>query len=506
MDNLKKQWTDVAYWKSICPSLSISCDDGNDGDESSLKKPSQSSSSINGTINGGNQNQTVIEKEDIAITAARTGLLADGYALVDADSIGVDHRTLLPPTTNESIHEQQHNQQINTSSYNLRRLLKSGIETLTKEAGLPATFILLYDETWELAHGARTFLSEATHLQNQLNFDILAWYIDPRQSQSGFSPHRDRQPDDIAASFHSRPTTTDCDANINGPDSNNVNQHGVNRKQEYGMAKYVTMWMALSDATPENSCLYVIPAGSDPGYFAGDPVDDGQPDPLQRALQKKNDYQNIRALPRRAGESIIFTHRIMHWGSKGNVRCDEPRVAISFVVSSSDFERPYIDPAYFAVCGGSCMLPPFHVRLVLVCAQLLIYHQRFNLSSLVIRMCFDYCKEYESILEPTYFKKVNFEFIGAMKESKTMTSLDTGGEKSDGVDDEEDEEAILEAMLDADAVGHDMEDDFDDLENGSGGFLPTDEVSDEEDFLHDTNEGSGILFVAQPQKKKAKRG
>ena len=31
------------------------------------------------------------------------------------------------------------------------------------------------------------------------------------------------------------------------------------------MAKYVTLWAALTDATPENSCLHFVPRGIDPG-------------------------------------------------------------------------------------------------------------------------------------------------------------------------------------------------------------------------------------------------
>jgi hypothetical protein len=61
------------------------------------------------------------------------------------------------------------------------------------------------------------------------NFDMLAWHIDARRKQVGFSPHRDRQPDNLDAlkdSFY--------------PD---------------GQAKYITHWIALAEANPNNSCL-----------------------------------------------------------------------------------------------------------------------------------------------------------------------------------------------------------------------------------------------------------
>jgi Phytanoyl-CoA dioxygenase (PhyH) len=70
---------------------------------------------------------------------------------------------------------------------------------------------------------------------------MLAWYVDPRgHSADGFAPHRDRQPDDAAASFRAD-----------------------------GSAKLATAWVPLTDAAPENSCLYAIPRQHDPGYLAG---------------------------------------------------------------------------------------------------------------------------------------------------------------------------------------------------------------------------------------------
>ena len=43
--------------------------------------------------------------------------------------------------------------------------------------------------------------------------------------------------------------------------------------QPDGSPRYATAWVALSDATPDNSCLYCIPAHADPGYHAPGDVD-----------------------------------------------------------------------------------------------------------------------------------------------------------------------------------------------------------------------------------------
>ena len=164
-----------------------------------------------------------------------------------------------------------------------------------------------------------------------------------------------------------------------------------------------------------------------------------------------------------AGESLIFTHRILHWGSAGSphYKNNKPRIAISFVYSDVDYEAPYL--TNFSMQQGT--VPPFSLRLLLVCSQLLIYHQRFSLSRMSIRACYDYCKAHNDDLNETYRTKVFVEFVKAMKEMRD-------GEQEEGVvaddnkatengEDSEEEDAMLEAMLDNSG---EFEDDFDDLE------------------------------------------
>jgi hypothetical protein len=350
--------------------------------------------------------------------------------------------------------------------------LKDAIVSLHAR-GYPATFVLLYDETWELALLALNTLSEATHPSNCFNFDILAWHIDPRENVAGFSPHRDRQPADVKSSFH-----------------------------EDQQAKYVTMWMALSDATPENSCLYVIPKQFDPGYIGGDSdsgtdLTDRRDDPMWRALPSKESFQNIRALPRRAGQSVLFTHRILHWGSLGNPNAlqHEPRVAISFVCSDPTFERPYLNSLHFP--------PNFSTRLLLVCAQLLTYYQRLDLPKECIRACYEYCKDHAGELDTAYLNKVTVEFVKAMKEAAESNTCDNS---QDGENDDGDDE-VLEAMLEAQERGYgEFEDDFDELEEGSSRHNVEDEDEDDDPAVslfgkrrHDERDEDGVAKKMKPK-------
>ena len=323
------EWSQPAFWKEICSQLSVE----------------------------GNQDEPKVD-DDAYVSDATTyqsELIAKGYALVDH---------ALP---NELIEK-----------------LKGGVETLV-QSSYPASFIFLFDETWHLARSSRRLLETST--SNSFHYDILAWYID----EGGFSRHRDRQPDQVVASFH----------NGGGP-------------------KFATHWIALTPATTSNSCLYMIPKDHDPGYAKGD---EDEKDPLSLALPNKEAFQRIRAMPRDSGQSILFTHRIIHWGSIKDPEAS-PRAAISFVCSDPSFEKPYIDPKYFT----DDALPPFSIRLLLVCTQLIIYHQRFQLSKDMLKGCFEYCKSMEKELEESYWHKVAFEFVEAMKEDAQTNELDESEE------------------------------------------------------------------------------
>jgi hypothetical protein len=125
---------DPSAWSSICPDLTIS-------------KDTTTSS------NGESPKKTKMDKA--SSERNRQKLVSHGYSLIDE-----------------------------TFDMDLVGCLRKGIEQLF-HLGLPATCILLFDEAWDLARSSRTALDQCTHTQNQLNFDLLAWYIKP--GTSGFS-------------------------------------------------------------------------------------------------------------------------------------------------------------------------------------------------------------------------------------------------------------------------------------------------------------------------------
>ncbi len=91
-------------------------------------------------------------------------------------------------------------------------------------------FLAVYDEPWIFAHQLSKIVHQIVGRENVFNMDFLAWLIDPKVGASGFSPHRDRQPECPSETF-----------------------------RDDGIPMYLTCWIPLTDAVPDNGCLYLIP-------------------------------------------------------------------------------------------------------------------------------------------------------------------------------------------------------------------------------------------------------
>jgi hypothetical protein len=118
--------------------------------------------------------------------------------------------------------------------------------------------------------------------------------------QSGWSPHRDR------------PAT--------GPDS----------FREDGTPRYLTAWVALTDATPETSCLYVLPAPQDEGYYASGAV-------TTRAFSRTLYYTASRLLRCERASWVVCFKLVPHSASRS--------IAVSNVAVRSSHARPPLPPS-----------------------------------------------------------------------------------------------------------------------------------------------------------------
>jgi len=348
--------------------------------------------------------------------------------------------------------------------------LREGILALERH-GWPATFIIMFDEAWVMNQDVADIMSKATG--NTPCMDTVGFHVDPRrQASTGFSPHRDRQPEDwtpkgvpsaVSATF-----------------------------KDDGMAKYVTLWCALTDACPDNSCLHFIPKSCDPGYAAGDP-DEG--DPMRRCFMENAQFRNIRCAPMAAGGCTFHTHRTIHWGNAGRASyAGGPRIALSFGCSTSDFEPPYFSPK-------SLPFPTVRLRAALAAAQVLNYATLSNTdtkgwaalagsmascSSSTFRLLHRvFCRSAKAF-HKTYRKEIGQKFVNVtLSMGSSSTSKATGGDaaRTDHVpgalaekatedagdyQDSDDDDDALKALLNVEAVSGEVlfHDDFDMLNCG----------------------------------------
>ena len=209
------------------------------------------------------------------------------FLTVERNELLAQHTIPLNPSTSSTLKQEF----IKNGFFRLEQSIVNAPDTCAKMAqgisrlilhGWPASFIFMYDEPWAVIAKMQATLSTITGGSTFVG-DVFAWHVNPSQGQRGWGPHRDRMG--------------------SGPESFRAD----------GTPMLSTSWLALTDATPDNSCLHVIPAFEDPWYHHQDRPD---VDPLASVFQGKPEaFQSIRCLSCPAGALWHFSHRIIHWGS-----------------------------------------------------------------------------------------------------------------------------------------------------------------------------------------------
>ncbi len=171
----------------------------------------------------------------------------------------------------------------------IRRL--AGLVERLHAAGLPAVFGFIYDEMWRPFRRLSRVIECLLGGPHAVMPDFWAWRVDPALGEAGWAPHRDRA--DFGLYPDLRP-------------------------------RAVTVWIPLTEATPLNSCMYVVPKHLDPDYrvgapntFAGSPAD-------------------IRAVPSIPGDTLIWTQALIHWGSRSSELATAPRLSMSVEFQRAD--------------------------------------------------------------------------------------------------------------------------------------------------------------------------
>lgn len=179
------------------------------------------------------------------------------------------------------------------------RRLAAGIERVVA-AGFPSALAAVYDEYYNIfsgldAVGAPLFGDDYIMVTQGL----WAFYVpagdDGRGLWTAGAPHRDRM----------------------GPDA---------RTLAHDVPSIMTIWMPLEDVTPDQSCIYVVPASCDPDFYTGERLVHGD----------RIRLQDIRCLPASAGSVLGWSSHLIHWGSRASAFAERPRMSVTMYFQRRD--------------------------------------------------------------------------------------------------------------------------------------------------------------------------
>jgi ectoine hydroxylase-related dioxygenase (phytanoyl-CoA dioxygenase family) len=148
--------------------------------------------------------------------------------------------------------------------------------------GVPTVHAFLDDSLWELREALVPIARDALGGEVVSMPAYWAWRVGP--GSRGWPPHRDR--------------------------------HQLFRAED-GTLACVTLWVALTDATAANGCMYCVPSYWDYEYEREHP-----------GIVVANE-QYLRALPAPAGAVLGWTHTLLHWGGACTTNAP-PRVSASY--------------------------------------------------------------------------------------------------------------------------------------------------------------------------------
>lgn len=164
-----------------------------------------------------------------------------------------------------------------------RSAITECIDALARES-LPPLFVYAYSATWRIGARVARALSGALGAPYDLIEDAWAFRVPVGPAHAGWVAHRG---------------SYDLARDRRAPDSLNV-------------------WIAITEATVDNSCMYVVPLDRDPGY----------PDDLRSHAGVSEGI----ALPVPAGTALVWNANVLHWGGPSTERAEAPRTSITFTL------------------------------------------------------------------------------------------------------------------------------------------------------------------------------
>lgn len=193
------------------------------------------------------------------------------------------------------------------------------------EAGIPPVFAFVFDEFWlayaKLRHVIAVALADTHYWQLP---DFWVWHVRADAGEAGWDIHRDL---------------------------------GVRSLRPDGDAGAISVWIPLTYVDSFTGCMMLVPKDRDPEFGSG------------LVLQSDLDLRDIRALHGHAGDVMVWSQALMHWGSRGSGFSEQPRISMSMGMQRSD-HAPFNQPLLRAD-----ILPRIGLRLELIAKQLLQYEK-----------------------------------------------------------------------------------------------------------------------------------
>jgi phytanoyl-CoA dioxygenase PhyH len=134
-----------------------------------------------------------------------------------------------------------------------------------------------------------------------------------------------------------------------------------------GSRSRLSVWLALTDASVENGCMYVLPRS-----VASSSIVDRQWDSESVSVADAvRLLSGARAVPARAGSALVWDFDLLHW-SGARTGGGVARRSLSLEFAAADVE-PVADERALLACGPGDPLPSFEARLRFIAEGILQY-------------------------------------------------------------------------------------------------------------------------------------
>ena len=203
----------------------------------------------------------------------------------------------------------------------------------------PVTFSFVYDEFWLKFQELSAVLSLILGPDYKMMPTLYTFCVAPGGAGAGFLPHRDRSRRKLLR-----------------PDGKTV---------------AMNIWISLTDASPDTGRVYILPVQYDPNF------------PNNLTTCGVTNYQDIRAIPTKAGDILGWNEGVYHWGGRSSKHGTYSRISIAASFQRGDsvsLETPLLVPN---------RLPTLKQRLSIIAAQLLRYQAQAALSPAVRQLAVD---------------------------------------------------------------------------------------------------------------------